>query len=251
MNKPKTLPTPFEIMEVIINRLNIYYPTHHDKRKGTIQLYLSIDNSLLECYIKSDENQLSLLKGISKEHNVSLSCTFFDWLELADKKLNPIWGVITRRLKFNGDKSFFKILPVVKSNFNLAEKNDPLTPFEQVPSKHWTSPRKVLIINASPRGQRGYTSLLSSAMAKGIIKGGAMVEEVFISKCKINNCTGCWSCWLKDSGSCSIKDDYADIEKKEREAELIIYALPLYADGMPAILKAYIDRGVQRLSIHA
>jgi multimeric flavodoxin WrbA len=43
------------------------------------------------------------------------------------------------------------------------------------------------------------------------------------------------------------KDDFYELFEKVNHADMIVYALPLYVDGMPSILKNYFDRSVRRV----
>jgi putative NADPH-quinone reductase len=43
------------------------------------------------------------------------------------------------------------------------------------------------------------------------------------------------------------KDDFYKLFKKVNKVDMIIYALSLYVDGMPSLLKNYFDRSVRRV----
>ena len=66
---------------------------------------------------------------------------------------NPflILGMITRKLKLEGQISFFKTLPKLNFNVNIRDKDDPYSDFEKNAAKNWKRPQSVIIINASPR----------------------------------------------------------------------------------------------------
>jgi multimeric flavodoxin WrbA len=79
-------------------------------------------------------------------------------------------------------------------------------------------------------------------------EAGANVEEIYLAKLNIRSCTGCWQCWMRENG-CMFdgKDDFRELFEKVNKADMIVYALPLYVDGMPSMLKNYFDRSVRRI----
>ncbi|MDR0606276.1 MAG: NAD(P)H-dependent oxidoreductase [Bacteroidales bacterium] len=244
----KELKSPYEIMQSMVEILNAQYSTHKEKKAGIIQFYFSHKNQEWICYVKADENHLELCVGTADSPTVTLRCDFYHWLDLSSGKLNPVWGMITRKLKFEGQISFFKTLPKLGFNIDIKDKNDTHTDFEKNAVKNRKPPQSVIIINASPRSSNGYTKQFVSRFAEGIHEAGANVEEIYLSKLRIKTCTGCWHCWIKENG-CIFdgKDDFYELFEKVNHADMIVYALPLYVDGMPSILKNYFDRSVRRV----
>ena len=57
----------------------------------------------------------------------------------------------------------------------------------------------------------------------------------------IEYCTGCFSCML-NGGDCVLGDDMKGILDEILESDLLIFSYPLYCYGMPAPLKALVDR---------
>jgi multimeric flavodoxin WrbA/putative sterol carrier protein len=246
--KPKNLKSPYEVMQSMVEILDAQYPAHKEKGNGTIRFYFSYKNQEWPCHLKVDENHIEFHVGDTDNPTVTLRCHFFQWLSLSAGKLNPVWGMITRKLKFEGKVSFFKTLPKTDFSVGIDDKNDRCTAFEKNPARKWKRPQSVIIINSSPRSVNGYTEPFVSQFAEGMKEAGADVEEIYLSRLKIKTCTGCWSCWIKENG-CMFdgKDDFYALFEKVNQADMIVYALPLYADGMPAILKNYFDRSVRRL----
>jgi multimeric flavodoxin WrbA/putative sterol carrier protein len=245
---PKELKSPYEIMQSMVEILDAQYPAHKEKGTGNIQFYFSCKNREWICYIKADENHLEFCAGTAARPTVTLRCDFFHWLDLASGKLNPIWGAVTRKLKFEGRTSFFKTLPKPDFSVNIRDKDDPSSAFEKNTAKHWRRPQSVIIINASPRSDNGYTEQFVSRFAEGLKNAGSNVEKIYLSKLRIKTCTGCWRCWIKENG-CVFdgKDDFYELFEKVNRADMIVYALPLYVDGMPSALKNYFDRSVRRV----
>jgi multimeric flavodoxin WrbA/putative sterol carrier protein len=246
---PKELKSPYGIMRAIVETLNEHYPRHHRKGNGIIRFDFLHKNRPWPCYIKADEKHLTFHEGTpDTPAEVTLQCSFFHWLDLASGKLNPVWGTLTRKLKFTGRTPFFRTLPRPDFSVHISDKDDPASSFEKHAVKNWTPPRSVILINASPRRSSGYTKPLASCLAEGIREAGANVEEVDLANLKIKTCTGCWQCWIREQG-CVFdgRDDFYELFAKVNRADLIVYALPLYVDGMPSILKNYFDRSVRRV----
>lgn len=235
-------------MQSMVEILDAHYPAHRGKGNGMIQFYFSYKDQEWPCYLKVDENHLEFYVGEADHPTVTLQCHFFHWLDLSSGKLNPVWGMITRKIKFRGKVLFFKTLPKVDFSVCIEDKNDPYTTFEKKAAGKWKPPQSVIIINGSPRSVNGYTELFAAQLAEGIREAGAKVEEIYLSKWNIKTCTGCWHCWIGEKG-CIFdgKDNFFALFEKVNQADMIVYALPLYADGMPAILKNYFDRSVRRL----
>lgn len=248
--KPKNIPTPLEAMQSMVELLDEVYPAHRHKAVGTIQFHFThTGGEPINCYIRADSEHLKLYSGQTSDPTVTLNCDFEHWLDLASKKLNPVWGAIWRKLRFKGDVSFFKTLPDLQFRADLAVQADPITSFEKSSAKHRRPNPSVLVVNASPRARNGYTELLLTHFVEGMKDAGADVEEIYLSRLNIKTCTGCWHCWTSGSGRCAFdgKDDFEMLYEKTNKADLIVYAFPLYVDGMPSRLKNCFERSVRRV----
>ncbi len=102
----------------------------------------------------------------------------------------------------------------------------------------------VLALNSSPRSAgESKTEMMLDSLISGMRDAGASVEMVTLRKKAVRNCLGCLTCWTKTPGICVIKDDMThELFAKWREADLAVYATPLYHYGMNATLKAFIER---------
>ena len=97
----------------------------------------------------------------------------------------------------------------------------------------------VLGISASPRPSGNTATLLEKALA-GARAEGAETELLSLAGKEIKPCDGCNACFT--TGSCHIEDDMADVYGRMTAADGIIFGSPVYLYGMPAQLKALIDR---------
>ncbi len=103
-------------------------------------------------------------------------------------------------------------------------------------------PLKILAINASPRGQKGNTERLLQTFLKGAQETGASAETIYLREKNIQYCSGCFSCWTKTPGVCIHKDDMPELLEKSRQANIWVYATPLYSYTVSAQMKTYMDR---------
>jgi hypothetical protein len=108
---------------------------------------------------------------------------------------------------------------------------------------------KVLALNSSARVKgQSKTELLLSHLVAGMRTAGAEVEVVELRKKKINYCRGCFTCWTKTPGVCVHKDDMAlELFPKWLEADIAIYASPLYHYTVNAQMKTFIERTLPSL----
>ena len=101
---------------------------------------------------------------------------------------------------------------------------------------------KVLVFNGSPKMGKGNTALLLTPFIEGIREAGAEVELFYTRKLEINYCTGEANCWVKTPGKCYQNDDMQMLYPKLREADVWVYATPVYWDGVTGPIKNLIDR---------
>lgn len=101
---------------------------------------------------------------------------------------------------------------------------------------------KVLAINSSPRMNKGNTAMILNPFLEGMKEAGAEVELFYTKKLKINPCTGEFNCWLKTPGKCYQDDDMKILYPRIDAADVIIFATPVYVDGVTGPMKNLMDR---------
>lgn len=99
--------------------------------------------------------------------------------------------------------------------------------------------KKVLIISSSLR-KEGNSALLAESFAKGAAEAGNEVEVISIADKTIGFCHGCFAC-LKTQ-KCVIQDDAIVITEKMRNADVIVFATPVYYYSISGQLKTMLDR---------
>jgi multimeric flavodoxin WrbA len=103
---------------------------------------------------------------------------------------------------------------------------------------------KVLALLGSPRNN-GNTSLLLDEYLRGIedFDKDAEVTKVFLQEKNIQGCSSCEACrHVTTIGQCAIKDDMQELYPLFCNADVVIYATPIYWWSVSAQLKAFMDR---------
>lgn len=98
---------------------------------------------------------------------------------------------------------------------------------------------KIIVLQGSPN-KKGSTSILIDEFTKGATESGHEVEVIDVCHADIHLCIGCVSCGYE--GPCVQKDDVDAIRRKILDADMLVFATPLYYYGMSAQLKIMIDR---------
>ena len=99
--------------------------------------------------------------------------------------------------------------------------------------------KNVLIISSSPR-KGGNSETLAASFAKGAEEAGHKVETVYLREKNYGFCKGCLAC-LK-VGHCVIDDDAVEIAERMHDADVLVFATPVYYYCVSGQLKTMLDR---------
>lgn len=99
--------------------------------------------------------------------------------------------------------------------------------------------KKVLILSSSPR-KGGNSETLAAAFAKGALEAGNQVETIFLREKQYGFCKGCLAC--QKLGHCVIQDDAVEIAGKMHDADVLVFATPVYYYSASGQLKTLLDR---------
>lgn len=101
---------------------------------------------------------------------------------------------------------------------------------------------KIMVLNGSPKREKSDTLCITSSFLEGMKKVASIsVYTVNVIDKHIEYCTGCFSC-MRNGGECIHKDDMEKLLEEILQSDLLIFSFPLYCYGMPAPLKAFLDR---------
>ena len=97
----------------------------------------------------------------------------------------------------------------------------------------------VLILSTSPR-KKGNSAALAEAFAEGAREAGNRAEVVSLCGMKLEFCRGCLAC--QKTGRCIIDDDVQSLLPKIHDADVLVFATPIYYYEMSGQMKTLIDR---------
>ena len=101
---------------------------------------------------------------------------------------------------------------------------------------------RILVLNGSPKRDVSGTMHITRALIEGMRDAAEQdVRTIHVIDQHIEYCTGCFSC-MRNGGDCVHNDDMRVILESILQSDLLLLSFPLYCYGMPAPLKALIDR---------
>lgn len=107
--------------------------------------------------------------------------------------------------------------------------------------------KNVLIISSSLR-RNSNSAILAHEFEKGAKQAGHNVEFVSLLDKEINFCRGCLAC--VKTHVCITKDDSNAIVEQMRNADVIVFATPIYYYQMSGQLKTLLDRANSLYSLN-
>ena len=101
---------------------------------------------------------------------------------------------------------------------------------------------KILVLNGSPKRDKSDTMHITRAFLEGMCDAAPQeIHEIDVIDRHIEYCTGCFAC-KRNGGTCIHDDDMRAILDEILDSDLLLFSFPLYCYGMPAPLKALLDR---------
>lgn len=98
---------------------------------------------------------------------------------------------------------------------------------------------KIVVLTGSPR-RNGNSAYLAEQFIKGAKERG---HEVFRFDCAFRHVAPCRACNSSGmDGPCVIKDDFDELRPHLIEADMVVFATPMYYFGISAQMKSVIDR---------
>ena len=101
---------------------------------------------------------------------------------------------------------------------------------------------KILVLNGSPKREQSDTMHITRAFLEGMQEAAPQqIRTIHVIDRRIEYCTGCFAC-MHNGGRCVLDDDMREILDEILDSDLLLFSFPLYGYGMPAPLKALLDR---------
>ena len=103
--------------------------------------------------------------------------------------------------------------------------------------------KKVTVIWSSPNAD-GLTASAKDRFSEGLKDAGAEVIEIHLNRKNLERCRACGNGWgtCNKTGSCVIRDDFAEIYRMLKEADGIAWISAVYWSDMTECFKAFFDR---------
>jgi len=100
---------------------------------------------------------------------------------------------------------------------------------------------KITIMNGANKVDypKEYQNLLDIDNGLG---GENQITQFDIKDLDIKPCTGCWTCWIKDPGTCIHKDDMVDIYKSVNQSDLLLIVSTIRAGFLDSDVKKVVER---------
>ncbi len=99
--------------------------------------------------------------------------------------------------------------------------------------------KNILVISASLR-KGSNSEALANAFVKGAQDAGHAVRKISLRDKTIGFCKGCLAC--QKTGGCAIHDDAVEIAGQMHDADVIVFATPIYYYEMSGQMKTLLDR---------
>ncbi len=99
--------------------------------------------------------------------------------------------------------------------------------------------KNILVVVGGGR-PKGNTAQLVEAFIKGAEEAGHAVEKISLLKTEVKGCLGCNAC--RYGKPCIQKDGFQELVPKIKQADLVVFASPLYFWTISSKLKAFIER---------
>lgn len=100
---------------------------------------------------------------------------------------------------------------------------------------------RVLILNGALQSD-SYVESVHDIAIEELKTRGWEVESITLRDTKISHCLGCFKCWTKTPGICSIDDAARDVVRRVMQSDLILLITPVTFGGYSSELKKAIDR---------
>ena len=101
---------------------------------------------------------------------------------------------------------------------------------------------RILVLNGSPKKDKSDVMCITRAFLEGMNEYAPQeIKVVHAAEQRIEYCKGCFTC-MHNGGDCVINDGMRGILDEILKSDLLLLSFPLYCYGMPAPLKALIDR---------
>jgi putative NADPH-quinone reductase/putative sterol carrier protein len=210
-----------------------------------IQFHLTGDEPT-DGYLTIKDRTCTYAEGIHPSPKTTLKSDSKLWLAISNNEVAGDQAFINKAYSADGDMSILLKLSALFAPSNEV-KEIKKAASQEIKYRYKTFEpgriKKIAVFDGGPRNTKfSKTTFLVKHFCRGAKSAGAEIEYVKLKDMKINPCTGCYTCWTKTPGECIFKDDMTDLRLKLRNADLIVFASPLYIFNVTGIMKNFLDR---------
>lgn len=99
--------------------------------------------------------------------------------------------------------------------------------------------KKIMVVSSSPR-KGGNSEILAQKFADGAVAAGNEVQFVAVRDLNLKFCIGCLYC--QSHGGCVLDDGMNALYEKFQNADVLVFATPVYYYSVCGQLKTFLDR---------
>ncbi len=210
-----------------------------------VQFYLSGKEPTIGFFIIKDQ-KCTYNEGEHSNPKTIIKCDSKLWLQISNNEISGDKAFINGEYEVEGDATIMLKFAPLFAPPKVEKKHKEIKPKEIKFEYKTFEPHKIKNIVVFDGGFRNNSFSKTTFMVNHFIDGakeaGANVEYFKLKDYDIKQCTGCYNCWTKTPGTCIFRDDMTVFRKKYREADLVVFASPLYIFNVTGILKTFMDR---------
>lgn len=227
------------LYDILENFSDTFNPNKAKSFTGNFQFSIICDNLPESFVIKVNTENFEILPNKTIENPYLLiECGFEMFCNVTLNQFNPVFDILTGKIKL--DKGILSIGRFAKFGSLFSNREIELTlPTKIIHPSKWKKPDKILLANGSPR-RNASTKVMLEWFKAGLPQD--KTEVLDISSLKMNKCLHCFKCWTDKPNDCVMNDDASLFRKKIRNADLIIFFVPLSWATMPSDMKKAMER---------
>jgi len=227
------------LYDILENFNNTFNKNKVKSFKGIFQFTIICDNQQENFVIDVNSAKFEILQDkIIENPYLKIECDFEMFCNITLNQFNPVFDILSGKIKL--DKGIFSIARFAKFGVLFSNREIELKlPTEISHSKLWEKPEKILLVNGSPR-RKASTRVMLEWFKTGLPENNTDVLD--ISSLKMNKCLHCFKCWTDKPNACVMDDDASIFREKIRNADLIIFFVPLSWATMPSDMKRALER---------
>ncbi|MBD5560445.1 MAG: flavodoxin family protein [Clostridia bacterium] len=101
--------------------------------------------------------------------------------------------------------------------------------------------KKIIVLNGSPR-PKGNTAAMISAFTEAAEANGHEVERFDAAFHEVGGCHACMRCYSEEGRACVFGEEFNRLAPRILEADVIVFATPVYWYTLPAQIKEVLDK---------